>query len=106
MTAAIPARWSARAARRTGRAPSPRRTPRAIEAAVGYPAPLYALIGHPVTWIGALIARLARPAFRLYASDDVIGAEIGGAVKNVLAIGCGVVEGVGGRAPPVTRRSN
>lgn len=43
----------------------------------------------------ALIARLARPAFRLYASDDVIGAEIGGAVKNVLAIACGVVEGAG-----------
>ncbi|MDK9697913.1 MAG: adenosylcobinamide-phosphate synthase CbiB [Siculibacillus sp.] len=30
----------------------------AIEAAVGWPAPLYAAIGHPVTWIGALIARL------------------------------------------------
>jgi glycerol-3-phosphate dehydrogenase (NAD(P)+) len=40
-----------------------------------------------------LIARLARPAFRLYLSDDIIGAEIGGAVKNVLAIACGVVEG-------------
>ena len=43
----------------------------------------------------ALIARLARPAFRPYLSDDVIGAEIGGAVKNVLAIACGVVEGAG-----------
>lgn len=41
----------------------------------------------------ALVAGLARPAFRLYASDDVTGAEIGGAVKNVLAIACGVVEG-------------
>ncbi|MGL4314010.1 MAG: NAD(P)H-dependent glycerol-3-phosphate dehydrogenase [Sphingomonas sp.] len=41
----------------------------------------------------ALIARLARPSFRLYASDDVVGAEIGGAVKNVLAIACGVVDG-------------
>jgi len=37
--------------------------------------------------------RLARPWFRPYLSDDVAGAEIGGAVKNVLAIGCGVVEG-------------
>jgi glycerol-3-phosphate dehydrogenase (NAD(P)+) len=37
---------------------------------------------------------LARPAFRLYYSDDVIGAEIGGAIKNVLAIACGVVEGL------------
>ncbi|MDF0542580.1 NAD(P)-dependent glycerol-3-phosphate dehydrogenase [Sphingobium sp. H39-3-25] len=46
--------------------------------------------------LGAQIAaRIARPAFRLYLSDDVIGAEIGGAVKNVLAIGCGVAEGAG-----------
>jgi glycerol-3-phosphate dehydrogenase (NAD(P)+) len=40
-----------------------------------------------------LRARLARPWFRPYLSDDVVGAEIGGAVKNVLAIACGVVEG-------------
>ncbi|MBM3927819.1 MAG: NAD(P)-dependent glycerol-3-phosphate dehydrogenase [Sphingomonadales bacterium] len=43
----------------------------------------------------ALAARLAGPAFRPYASSDVTGAEIGGAVKNVLAIACGVVEGAG-----------
>lgn len=42
-----------------------------------------------------LVQRLARPAFRPYLSDDVTGAEIGGAVKNVLAIACGVVEGAG-----------
>ena len=42
-----------------------------------------------------LADRLAGPAFRPYASTDVIGAEIGGAVKNVLAIACGVVEGAG-----------
>jgi glycerol-3-phosphate dehydrogenase (NAD(P)+) len=46
--------------------------------------------------LGARIAdRLAGPTFRPYASSDVIGAEIGGAVKNVLAIACGVVEGAG-----------
>jgi glycerol-3-phosphate dehydrogenase (NAD(P)+) len=39
--------------------------------------------------------RIARPWFRPYLSDDVVGAEIGGAVKNVLAIACGVVEGRG-----------
>lgn len=39
--------------------------------------------------------RLARPTFRIYVSDDVAGAEIGGAVKNVLAIACGVVQGKG-----------
>ncbi len=31
--------------------------------------------------------------FRLYASDDVCGVEIGGACKNVLALACGIVEG-------------
>ena len=39
--------------------------------------------------------RIAVPEFRIYVSDDVAGAEIGGAVKNVLAIACGVVEGRG-----------
>ena len=39
--------------------------------------------------------RLVQPAFRIYVSEDVAGAEIGGAVKNVLAIACGVVEGRG-----------
>ncbi|MEG3181634.1 NAD(P)H-dependent glycerol-3-phosphate dehydrogenase [Sphingomonas sp. LT1P40] len=42
-----------------------------------------------------LAERIAGPAFRTYASSDVTGAEIGGAVKNVLAIACGVVEGAG-----------
>ena len=38
---------------------------------------------------------LARPHFRPYVSTDVIGAEIGGAVKNILAIACGIVDGAG-----------
>ncbi|MET0361582.1 MAG: NAD(P)H-dependent glycerol-3-phosphate dehydrogenase [Sphingobium sp.] len=42
-----------------------------------------------------LCAYIAQPAFRPYRSSDVVGAEIGGAVKNVLAIACGVVEGAG-----------
>lgn len=37
--------------------------------------------------------RLAGPAFRIYCTDDLVGAEVGGAVKNVLAIACGVVDG-------------
>ncbi|MEO0463644.1 MAG: NAD(P)H-dependent glycerol-3-phosphate dehydrogenase [Pseudomonadota bacterium] len=37
---------------------------------------------------------IARPTFRPYYSDDVTGAEVGGAIKNVLAIACGVVEGL------------
>ena len=43
----------------------------------------------------ALRDRIAQPTFRIYVSDDLAGAEIGGAVKNVLAIACGVVEGKG-----------
>jgi glycerol-3-phosphate dehydrogenase (NAD(P)+) len=35
------------------------------------------------------------PYFRLYGSPDVIGVEIGGATKNVIAIAAGVVEGLG-----------
>ena len=42
-----------------------------------------------------LLQAIASPAFRPYLSDDMIGAEIGGSVKNVLAIACGVVEGRG-----------
>jgi glycerol-3-phosphate dehydrogenase (NAD(P)+) len=39
--------------------------------------------------------RLRGPAFRLYGSDDVAGVEFGGALKNVIAIAAGVVEGLG-----------
>ncbi len=41
----------------------------------------------------AVLGALGTPEFRIYLSDDVVGAEIGGAVKNVLAIACGIVEG-------------
>lgn len=41
----------------------------------------------------ALVAAIGIPTFRPYYSSDLIGAEIGGAVKNVLAIACGIVEG-------------
>jgi len=41
----------------------------------------------------ALAHALGSPSFRPYASHDIIGAQIGGAVKNVLAIACGIVEG-------------
>jgi glycerol-3-phosphate dehydrogenase (NAD(P)+) len=40
-------------------------------------------------------AEFRGPYFRLYGSDDVIGVEIGGALKNVIAIAAGVVEGLG-----------
>ena len=43
----------------------------------------------------SLADAIATPAFRPYLASDMIGAEAGGAVKNVLAIACGIVEGRG-----------
>lgn len=44
---------------------------------------------------GEWAGRLSLPEFRIYASDDVRGVEIGGALKNVLAIACGISDGRG-----------
>ena len=56
---------------------------------------------------GAFVAALGTPHFRPYSSTDPIGAEIGGAAKNVLAIACGIIEGRGlgdnARAALITR---
>jgi len=50
----------------------------------------------PNAELGQTLARvLATPTFRPYWSADIIGAEAGGAVKNVLAIACGIAEGRG-----------
>lgn len=43
------------------------------------------------TWMRSI----GRPHFRIYWSDDLVGAEAGGAIKNVLAIACGVCDGLG-----------
>lgn len=40
-----------------------------------------------------LMQAMATPTFRPYFSDDIIGAQLGGAIKNVLAIACGIVSG-------------
>jgi glycerol-3-phosphate dehydrogenase (NAD(P)+) len=67
----------------------------AHEVAAGLPtAVTLACSGGGAQW-AQLAPLLSRPALRPYYSDDVIGAEIGGAVKNVLAIACGVVDGLG-----------
>lgn len=42
-----------------------------------------------------LQADFRSPYFRLYATDDVVGVEMGGAIKNVIAIAAGVAEGLG-----------
>ena len=43
----------------------------------------------------ALFSRQATPTFRVYTSQDVVGVELGGAIKNVIAIGAGVCDGLG-----------
>jgi len=53
------------------------------------------------------VTAICTATFRPYLSDDLVGAQVGGAVKNVLAIACGIVEGRGlgdnARAALVTR---
>ncbi|MDD3030460.1 MAG: NAD(P)-dependent glycerol-3-phosphate dehydrogenase [Alphaproteobacteria bacterium] len=55
----------------------------------------------------ALAQALASPTLRIYTTDDIIGAQIGGALKNVLAIACGIAAGKGlgenARAALITR---
>ncbi|MFK4002777.1 NAD(P)H-dependent glycerol-3-phosphate dehydrogenase [Qipengyuania sp. NPDC077563] len=66
----------------------------AHEVAAGLPAAVtLACSGGKAQW-KRISPAIARQAFRPYYSDDVTGAEIGGAVKNVLAIACGVVDGL------------
>ena len=57
----------------------------AIEAAVGYPAPVYALIGHPVTWIGRLISTLDRRLNR--DGDDFARRRAAGVIALALLLG-------------------
>ena len=67
----------------------------AHEVAAGLPTAVTLACGGGQEQWQRLCALIARPHFRPYFSEDVIGAEIGGAVKNVLAIACGVVDGLG-----------
>jgi adenosylcobinamide-phosphate synthase len=64
-----------------------------VEAIVGYPAPLYALVGHPVTWIGRLISRLDRDLNR--ETDDIaLRRAKGVAALLVLLAVTGTIAGV------------
>lgn len=78
----------------------------ASEVAQGLPAALTAAsTDRPLT--ERVAQRLGAPRFRIYLSDDPVGVQIGGAVKNVIAIACGMVAGAGlgenARAAIVTR---
>jgi glycerol-3-phosphate dehydrogenase (NAD(P)+) len=78
----------------------------AAEIAAGLPAA--AVLAAPDPALRAeLIALFTTPRFRLYGNDDLIGVQVGGAAKNVIAIAAGVVIGAGfgenARAALVTR---
>jgi glycerol-3-phosphate dehydrogenase (NAD(P)+) len=66
----------------------------ALEVARGLPTAILAA-SSDLAVAAAVQERFRGPAFRLYASDDVTGVEIGGALKNVIAIAAGAVEGIG-----------
>jgi glycerol-3-phosphate dehydrogenase (NAD(P)+) len=78
----------------------------AAEVARGLPTAVTIASRDP-TLARAFVAALGTARFRPYSSRDPIGAEIGGAVKNVLAIACGIIEGRGlgdnARAALITR---
>ena len=64
-------------------------------AEVGRDMPTAITIAGEQQWAKDLAERLHSPNFRPYLSEDVVGVEIGGAVKNVIAIGAGISDGLG-----------
>lgn len=78
----------------------------AQEVALGQPTALVAASAHPDVR-EALVAAFHSPTLRVYANDDVVGVEVGGAVKNVLAIATGLCDGLqlglNARAALITR---
>ncbi|MEO6016941.1 MAG: NAD(P)H-dependent glycerol-3-phosphate dehydrogenase [Polaromonas sp.] len=78
----------------------------ALEVARGQPTALVAASEHREVR-DALVAAFHSPTLRVYANDDIVGVEVGGAVKNVLAIATGLCDGLNlglnARAALVTR---
>lgn len=78
----------------------------AQEVAAGLPGAI-TLAGSSLAFAQHWVAELHHPRLRLYASDDLIGAEVCGAVKNVMAIAAGISDGLGfglnARAALITR---
>jgi glycerol-3-phosphate dehydrogenase (NAD(P)+) len=66
----------------------------ALELAQKLPTALVAA-GESATAVESVMAHFRSPALRLYGSSDVVGVELGGALKNIIAIAAGVVEGLG-----------
>ena len=78
----------------------------AQEVARGQPTALVAASAH-ATVRDALVETFHNPTLRVYANDDIVGVEVGGAVKNVLAIATGLCDGLSlglnARAALITR---
>jgi len=78
----------------------------AQEVARGQPTALVAASVH-ASVRDALVAAFHGPSVRVYANDDIVGVEVGGAVKNVLAIATGLCDGLhlglNARAALITR---
>ena len=78
----------------------------AQEVARGLPCAL-TIASHSAALRGAVVSALHGGTIRVYASEDLVGVEVGGAVKNVLAIATGVADGLGlglnARAALITR---
>ena len=78
----------------------------ASEVAVGAPTAVV-IASRDAALAGSLQAVFNTPRFRVYTSDDVIGVELGGTLKNVIAVGVGVCDGMGfghnARAALITR---
>ncbi len=78
----------------------------AQEVALGQPAALVAASRH-ASVREALVQAFHGPALRIYANEDIVGVEVGGAVKNVLAIATGLCDGLSlglnARAALITR---
>jgi glycerol-3-phosphate dehydrogenase (NAD(P)+) len=65
----------------------------AREVALGLPTAM-TVASAQLAYAKHLATRLASDRFRVYTSDDVLGVELGGAVKNVIAIACGLADGL------------
>lgn len=66
----------------------------ALEVAQGFPTAITLATEHP-SIVKPLFERFDSAIFRLYLTDDVIGVEVGAVLKNVIAIACGMSEGMG-----------
>lgn len=66
----------------------------ADEVARGLPAAV-TIASADAAFAEAMAHALHGPRLRLYANDDIVGAEVGGAVKNVMAIATGICDGLG-----------